>query len=220
MSLITHRPYVLEQDTTSIEELILASRTGKTLERYPTIWRVRQLLASRVWEPERDAHVWEDASGRCIGFAYLWRRIWLVRLIITCQNQTFLQVMLYNCSLEKKILLHIKHSLALHLLVWNIACSSLKVQNINIWSLLLLTIHSSLILNALSGKKNGNRPDVAVVGSIISARATSTSTRVLVTLFSFPVWLTYNSGEPTLLCSSPQALIQLLIASLKLEVFR
>lgn len=157
MSLITHRPYILEQDTTSIEELILASRTGKTLERYPTIWRVCQLLASRVWEPERDAHVWEDASGRCIGFAYLWRRIWLVRLIITCQNQTFLQVMLYNCSLEKKILLHIKHSLALHLLVWNIACSSLKVQNINIWSLLLLTIHSSLILNALSGKKNGNR---------------------------------------------------------------
>ncbi len=74
MSLITHRPYVLEQDTTSIEELILASRTVKTLERYPTIWRIRQLLASRVWEPERDAHVWEDASGRCIGFAYLWKR--------------------------------------------------------------------------------------------------------------------------------------------------
>ncbi|MBA2393813.1 MAG: hypothetical protein H0V70_13835 [Ktedonobacteraceae bacterium] len=58
----------------SIEELVLASRIGKTLERYPTIWRVRQLLASRVWEPEHDAHMWEDEAGRCIGFAYLWRR--------------------------------------------------------------------------------------------------------------------------------------------------
>jgi ribosomal protein S18 acetylase RimI-like enzyme len=41
---------------------------------YPTIWRVRLLLTSRVWEPEKDTRIWENVSGQVIGFAMLWRR--------------------------------------------------------------------------------------------------------------------------------------------------
>ena len=41
---------------------------------YPTIWRVRLLLTSRVWDPEQDVCIWETGSGQMAAFAMLWRR--------------------------------------------------------------------------------------------------------------------------------------------------
>jgi ribosomal protein S18 acetylase RimI-like enzyme len=41
---------------------------------YPTSWRIRLLLTSRVWNQERDTQIWENESGQFIGFAMLWSR--------------------------------------------------------------------------------------------------------------------------------------------------
>jgi len=41
---------------------------------YPTIWRLRLLLSSRVWNQDLDAAVWEDETGHIMGFSMLWRR--------------------------------------------------------------------------------------------------------------------------------------------------
>ena len=41
---------------------------------YPTIWRIRLLLTSRVWNQEKDTQIWENESRQIIGFAMLWSR--------------------------------------------------------------------------------------------------------------------------------------------------
>jgi GNAT superfamily N-acetyltransferase len=62
------------EDQEQILDLLLAYRLTTDVKAYPTIWRFRLLLSSRVWEPERDTRVWQDEPGRAIGFAMLWRR--------------------------------------------------------------------------------------------------------------------------------------------------
>lgn len=68
------RPCIYQSDLDRIIKMLLAYRTATSLRVYPTIWRVRLLLTSRVWEPLQDVRVWEDTSGQIIGLAMLWRR--------------------------------------------------------------------------------------------------------------------------------------------------
>ncbi|HNT74882.1 MAG TPA: GNAT family N-acetyltransferase [Anaerolineae bacterium] len=65
--------YYLE-DQARVIDLLLAYRAAATVYAYPTVWRLRLLWSSRVWEPVQDVRLWEDAAGRVIGFALLWRR--------------------------------------------------------------------------------------------------------------------------------------------------
>jgi ribosomal protein S18 acetylase RimI-like enzyme len=62
-----------EVDRKKLAELVLAHRLATSLLVYPTVWRVRLLLSSRVWTPEVDTRIWE-AGGKMVGFAMLWRR--------------------------------------------------------------------------------------------------------------------------------------------------
>lgn len=55
-------------------DLLLDYRAATTVYAYPTVWRLRLLWSSRVWEPAQDVHLWEDDAGRATGFALLWRR--------------------------------------------------------------------------------------------------------------------------------------------------
>jgi len=68
------RPCVLPQDRAALDELWLLHRVAASVEVYPTLWRLRLLLSSRVWEPDLDARIWQEDGGRIIGFAMLWRR--------------------------------------------------------------------------------------------------------------------------------------------------
>ena len=69
------RPFAPEADTEPALDLLLAGRDAESAYRYPTVWRLRQLLSSRLWEPERDARVWEaNNDGALVGLAHLWRR--------------------------------------------------------------------------------------------------------------------------------------------------
>jgi len=42
--------------------------------RYPTLWRLRILVMTRLRDPRRDARLWRDDSGGIIGFAAVFRR--------------------------------------------------------------------------------------------------------------------------------------------------
>ena len=74
MQSISHRPCDLHADQQALIELLLAYRLASSLLVYPTIWRIRLLLSSRVWEPALDTRLWLDAAGQMAGFAMLWRR--------------------------------------------------------------------------------------------------------------------------------------------------
>jgi ribosomal protein S18 acetylase RimI-like enzyme len=72
---ITSRPYAPDTDRQPVLDLLAAARAVARYDRYPTAHRLELLLASRLWEPERDARVWRDETvGRLVGFAMLWRR--------------------------------------------------------------------------------------------------------------------------------------------------
>ena len=68
------RPCVYEQDKSSIIDLLRTFRVETSVAVYPTVWRVRLLLTSRVWDPEQDVCIWETGSGQMAAFAMLWRR--------------------------------------------------------------------------------------------------------------------------------------------------
>jgi mycothiol synthase len=70
----TSRPCHYQADRERLLELIVAYRATSDLHAYPTTWRVRLLLTSRVWEPEHDTKIWENQSGQLIAMAMLWRR--------------------------------------------------------------------------------------------------------------------------------------------------
>lgn len=63
-----------QKDKKRLMEFWLDYRTVSDVRLYPTIWRIRLLLTSRVWEQEKDTQIWENESGQIIGFAMLWRR--------------------------------------------------------------------------------------------------------------------------------------------------
>lgn len=71
---LTYRPYEGERDLERAIELLLETRSHTSVERHPTVWRLRQLLNLRLWEPERDARLWEDADGSLQGIAFVYKR--------------------------------------------------------------------------------------------------------------------------------------------------
>jgi ribosomal protein S18 acetylase RimI-like enzyme len=74
MEYSSNRPCNYHQDQKQLVDLHLAYRVASSVFVYPTTWRLRLLLTSRVWEPERDTRLWQDISGRIMGFAMLWSR--------------------------------------------------------------------------------------------------------------------------------------------------
>lgn len=76
MSVHSSRPYT-PNDLDAVLELLSAWRTVEPFDRlaaYPTVRRLDLLLTSRLWAPEHDARIWEDAAGHIVGFAALWSR--------------------------------------------------------------------------------------------------------------------------------------------------
>ncbi len=67
------QPQKLEIESRVID-LLLDYRAATTVYTYPTVWRLRLLWSSRVWEPAQDVRLWDNAEGRAAGFALLWRR--------------------------------------------------------------------------------------------------------------------------------------------------
>jgi ribosomal protein S18 acetylase RimI-like enzyme len=63
-----------QADKQGIVDLMRAYRVTTGVAVYPTTWRVRLLLTSRVWDPEQDICLWEVPSGQMAAFAMLWRR--------------------------------------------------------------------------------------------------------------------------------------------------
>jgi ribosomal protein S18 acetylase RimI-like enzyme len=74
MDTITARPIYYTRDLAKISDLLLAWRLTQDLHLYPTLWRVRLFLTSRVWNPALDACFWESPSEQTVGLAMLWRR--------------------------------------------------------------------------------------------------------------------------------------------------
>lgn len=74
MKNISHRFCDYYKDQAKLMEFWLDYRTASDVRMYPTIWRIRLLLTSRVWEQEKDAQIWENEIGEIMGFAILWRR--------------------------------------------------------------------------------------------------------------------------------------------------
>ena len=68
------RPCDYKNDLDSLMSLWLDQRVTTGFRVYPTTWRLRLLLTSRVWDPARDTRIWEAGSGQMLGFAMLWRR--------------------------------------------------------------------------------------------------------------------------------------------------
>jgi len=62
------------QDQEALTELWLAHRHATSIEVYPTIWRSRLLLSSRVWDHEKDTNLWQTQNEDLRAFAMLWRR--------------------------------------------------------------------------------------------------------------------------------------------------
>src|SRR5437763_1888530 len=71
---LTSKPYSGEFDLERAIDLLLKTRIHTSVERHPTVWRLRQLLNLRLWEPERDARLWEDGADNLWGFAFLHRQ--------------------------------------------------------------------------------------------------------------------------------------------------
>jgi hypothetical protein len=66
MEIFTSRPYSVQTDRMRVEDLLLAYRVATCVDSYPTIWRFRLLLSSRVWQPAHDTCIWEDGAGRIV----------------------------------------------------------------------------------------------------------------------------------------------------------
>src|SRR5512145_3350589 len=62
------------KDQNRLMDFWLDYRAASDVRMYPTIWRIRLLLTSRVWKPEKDTQIWENEAGQIVGFAMLWRR--------------------------------------------------------------------------------------------------------------------------------------------------
>jgi len=68
---VLDRPYVSAVDVDRVLDVLLMRRTSGRADRYPTMYRLRMLLISRLWSPEQNAHVWSDNTGRLLGCALL-----------------------------------------------------------------------------------------------------------------------------------------------------
>lgn len=61
-------------DLGKVLDLLLEYRLASSVRTYPTIWRMRLLLSSRVRDPEKDAAIWQQPPGAATAFALIWRR--------------------------------------------------------------------------------------------------------------------------------------------------
>ncbi|MCB8922770.1 MAG: GNAT family N-acetyltransferase [Ardenticatenaceae bacterium] len=71
---ITSRFCKYAKDQKYLTDFLLEYRSANDVRLYPTIWRVRLLLTSRVWEPNKDVRIWQNSTGQIVGFVMLWRR--------------------------------------------------------------------------------------------------------------------------------------------------
>jgi len=74
MTTYLSRPCDYHQDLEKLMPFWLDWRAASDVRLYPTIWRIRLLLTSRVWDQARDARIWETESGQIVGLSMLWRR--------------------------------------------------------------------------------------------------------------------------------------------------
>ena len=74
MKNISSRSCDYHKDLKRLMDFWLDYRAAFDIRMYPTIWRIRLLLTSRVWNQERNTQIWENESGQIIGFAMLWSR--------------------------------------------------------------------------------------------------------------------------------------------------
>ena len=74
MENITRRSCDYHKDQKRLMDFWLDYRVAFDIRLYPTIWRIRLLLTSRVWNQDRDTQIWENESGQIVGFAMLWSR--------------------------------------------------------------------------------------------------------------------------------------------------
>jgi mycothiol synthase len=74
MKNISSRSCDYHKDQKRLIDFWLDYRAASDVRMYPTIWRIRLLLTSRVWNQEKDTQIWENESGQIIGFAMLWSR--------------------------------------------------------------------------------------------------------------------------------------------------
>ena len=74
MENLVSRPCNYLEDQEQISQLLVSYRLATSLCTYPTVWRLRLLLSSRVWDAAQDARIWENKAGQVIGLAMLWRR--------------------------------------------------------------------------------------------------------------------------------------------------
>ena len=74
METITSRFCDYQKEQKRLMNFWLDYRAASDVRTYPTIWRIRLLLTSRVGEQEKDTQIWENGAGQIIGFAMLWRR--------------------------------------------------------------------------------------------------------------------------------------------------
>ncbi len=74
MNASSDRAFAPELDQEAVRALLLDWRVAGHLDRYPTLWRLGVYLTSRLWKPERNAHVWLDQYRNIVGFALLWQR--------------------------------------------------------------------------------------------------------------------------------------------------
>lgn len=74
MKNITSRPCDYLKDQKRLIDFLLDYRVAFDVRLYPTIWRIRLLLTSRVWNQGKDTRIWENESGQIIGFVMLWSR--------------------------------------------------------------------------------------------------------------------------------------------------
>lgn len=72
--MLTSRRIDYTQDEMRLIDFWIDHRVATDVRRYPTTWRLRLLLTSRVWNIEKDARVWETTAGQIAGMAMLWRR--------------------------------------------------------------------------------------------------------------------------------------------------
>jgi ribosomal protein S18 acetylase RimI-like enzyme len=74
MKYITTRPSDYQKDKKRLMDFWLDCRAAADVRMYPTMWRIRLLLTSRVWDQEKDTLILENASREIVGFGMLWRR--------------------------------------------------------------------------------------------------------------------------------------------------
>lgn len=71
---LVDQPYSPARHWHALRTTLLAARAIATADRYPTAHRLELLLASRLWDPQRNARIWLNATGQCAGFAALTQR--------------------------------------------------------------------------------------------------------------------------------------------------